>query len=91
MGSCRLPCPPFYYAYADGSLSAHLVTSHFRLPGFHLRNFNFGCAHSALAEPVGVAGFGRGVLSVPTQLSTRPFSCCLVPHRFSSSVRRRPS
>ncbi|KAF3795220.1 hypothetical protein EJ110_NYTH05069 [Nymphaea thermarum] len=79
MGPCRLPCPPFFCAYADGSLIARLVCSHLPLPGFHLRNFTFGCAHSALAEPVGVAGFGRG-------LSTRPFSYGLVPHQRAGAV-----
>ncbi|XP_031482578.1 probable aspartyl protease At4g16563 [Nymphaea colorata] len=90
--SCQKPCPPFYYAYADGSLIARLVSSrlHLQGAGIHFQNFTFGCAHSTLAEPVGVAGFGRGALSFPGQIAARRFSYCLVPHRFSSP-HHRPS
>nr|GEU74150.1 probable aspartyl protease At4g16563 [Tanacetum cinerariifolium] len=38
-------------------------------PSLTVENITFGCAHEALAEPVGVAGFGRGALSLPAQLS----------------------
>ncbi|XP_010542202.1 PREDICTED: probable aspartyl protease At4g16563 [Tarenaya hassleriana] len=64
---------------------------------FSVRNFTFGCAHTTLAEPIGVAGFGRGRLSVPAQLATyspqlgNSFSYCLVPHSFDSERVRRPS
>nr|AFJ66188.1 hypothetical protein 7G9.1 [Boechera stricta] len=59
------PCPPFYYAYGDGSLVARLYSDSLSLPPVSVANFTFGCAHSTLAEPFGVAGFGRGRLSVP--------------------------
>ena len=37
-------------------------------------NFTFACAHTALGEPVGVAGFGRGLLLLPwrTGMPARP-------------------
>ncbi|XAR70454.1 Nepenthesin [Bertholletia excelsa] len=95
------PCPPFYYAYADGSLIANLyadtLTIPMSAPQLILRNFSFGCAHTALGEPVGVAGFGRGVLSLPAQLAGfsshlgSQFSYCLVSHSFDSDRVRRPS
>ncbi|KAL6986028.1 hypothetical protein U1Q18_019395 [Sarracenia purpurea var. burkii] len=91
-------CPPFYYAYADGSLIARLYTDSLSIPmsapSLILRNFTFGCAHSALAEPIGVAGFGRGVLSLPAQLADyspqlgNQFSYCLVSHSFDNPVHR---
>lgn len=62
-----------------------------------LPNFTFGCAHTALAEPVGVAGFGRGLLSLPAQLASfspqlgNQFSYCLVSHSFDSARVRLPS
>ncbi|CAL1401505.1 unnamed protein product [Linum trigynum] len=94
-------CPSFYYAYGDGSLVARLYTDAVTLPlaspSLKLRNFTFGCAHTALAEPVGVAGFGRGVLSLPAQLAAdspqlgNRFSYCLVSHSFESDRVRRPS
>lgn len=85
-------CPPFHYAYGDGSLIAalyrHSVSIPTSPPALVLRNFTFGCAHSAVGEPVGVAGFGRSPLSLPTQLASlspqlgNRFSYCLVSHSF---------
>ncbi|KAA8521388.1 hypothetical protein F0562_012050 [Nyssa sinensis] len=53
-------CPPFYYAYGDGSLIARLYSDSLSIPmsspSLILRNFTFGCAHTALGEPIGVAG-----------------------------------
>ncbi|KAK7330756.1 hypothetical protein VNO77_24955 [Canavalia gladiata] len=90
-------CPPFYYAYGDGSLIARLYRDTLSLSSLFLKNFTFGCAHTALAEPTGVAGFGRGLLSLPAQLATlapqlgNRFSYCLVSHSFDSERVRRPS
>ncbi|GMH09532.1 hypothetical protein Nepgr_011373 [Nepenthes gracilis] len=103
MSDCaEFACPSFYYAYGDGSLIAQLhkdsltVTSGSGDP-LILHNFTFGCAHSALAEPVGVAGFGRGFLSLPAQLANfspelgNQFSYCLVSHSFDSDKIRQLS
>ncbi|KAF5729853.1 putative pepsin A [Tripterygium wilfordii] len=90
-------CPKFYYAYADGSFVARLYRESLSLSSLVLHNFTFGCAHTALAEPIGVAGFGRGVLSMPAQLAEysphlgNRFSYCLVSHSFDSERVRRPS
>ncbi|CAL5359855.1 unnamed protein product [Camellia sinensis] len=94
-------CPPFYYAYGDGSLIARLYTDSLSIPmsspSLIIRNFTFGCAHSALGEPIGVAGFGPGVLSLPAQLASfspqlgNQFSYCLVSHSFNANRVRRPS
>lgn len=62
-----------------------------------LHNFTFGCAHTTLGEPIGVAGFGRGLLSFPAQLTSlsphlgNRFSYCLVSHSFDSDRTRLPS
>ncbi|CAF2072891.1 unnamed protein product [Brassica oleracea var. botrytis] len=99
-GECNnssYPCPPFYYAYGDGSLVARLYSDSLSLPPLSVANFTFGCAHTTLAEPIGVAGFGRGRLSVPAQLASfaphlgNSFSYCLVSHSFDSERVRRPS
>lgn len=94
-------CPPFYYAYGDGSFVAKLYTDNLLIPmsspSLNLKNFTFGCAHSALGEPIGVAGFGQGILSLPAQLATsnpllgNQFSYCLVSHSFDTDRARRPS
>ncbi|XP_068635249.1 probable aspartyl protease At4g16563 [Aristolochia californica] len=101
---CSSPCPPLYYAYGDGSIVANLhheslliPTSKPNSPYIRLRNFTFGCAHTALAEPIGVAGFGRGALSLPAQLSAfsrhlgSRFSYCLISHSFNSNRLHQPS
>lgn len=97
----KFKCPPFYYAYGDGSLVADLYTDSLSLslssPSLVLKDFTFGCAHSTLGEPIGVAGFGRGKLSLPAQLaSSAPdignhFSYCLVSHSFDTTRVRMPS
>lgn len=97
----KFSCPPFYYAYGDGSFIAKLYQDSLSFslssPSFALKDFTFGCAHSALGEPIGVAGFGRGALSMPAQLaSSSPdignyFSYCLVSHSFDTSRVRMPS
>lgn len=88
-------CPPLYYAYGDGSLVAHLRRGRVGLAAsMAVENFTFACAHTALAEPVGVAGFGRGPLSLPAQLSPTlagRFSYCLVAHSFRADRLIRPS
>ncbi|XP_043718364.1 probable aspartyl protease At4g16563 [Telopea speciosissima] len=94
-------CPPFYYAYADGSFIARLYRDSISIPmsspSLRLKNFTFGCAHTALAEPIGVAGFGRGALSLPAQLAnlspqlSSSFSYCLVSHSFNEQKFHRPS
>ncbi|CAM0903596.1 unnamed protein product [Alopecurus aequalis] len=96
-GSCasRHACPPLYYAYGDGSLVAHLRRGRVSLAAsVAVENFAFACAHTALAEPVGVAGFGRGRLSLPAQLApglSGSFSYCLVAHSFRADRLAQPS
>ncbi|KAF3645086.1 putative histidine triad nucleotide-binding protein 3-like isoform X1 [Capsicum annuum] len=97
----KYSCPPFYYAYGDGSFIAKLYSDELSIPmsspSLILRNFTFGCAHSALGEPIGVAGFGQGRLSLPAQLANSSpeignyFSYCLVSHSFDATRVHRPS
>uniref|UniRef100_A0A803NDF0 Xylanase inhibitor N-terminal domain-containing protein n=1 Tax=Chenopodium quinoa TaxID=63459 RepID=A0A803NDF0_CHEQI len=99
----KYSCPSFYYAYGDGSLIAELHSENILMPStsnnkpLNLKNFTFGCAHSTLGEPIGVAGFGRGSLSLPAQLANlspdlgNQFSYCLVSHSFDSTKLRHPS
>ncbi|KAJ0433267.1 putative nepenthesin [Helianthus annuus] len=103
MSECeKHSCPPFYYAYGDGSFVARLYKDSFEIPmsappALVVKNFTFGCAHEALGEPIGVAGFGRGALSLPAQLAQfsphlgSQFSYCLVSHSFDTDRVRQPS
>uniref|UniRef100_A0ACD5V351 Uncharacterized protein n=1 Tax=Avena sativa TaxID=4498 RepID=A0ACD5V351_AVESA len=96
-GSCAAShaCPQLYYAYGDGSLVAHLRRGRVALAAsLAVENFTFGCAHTTLGEPVGVAGFGRGPLSLPAQLAlglSGSFSYCLVAHSFRADRLVQPS
>lgn len=102
MSECdSFSCPNFYYAYGDGSLIGKLYTDDLEIPmsspSLIIKNFTFGCSHTALGEPIGVAGFGRGVLSLPAQLATfsphlgNQFSYCLVSHSFDTTRPHSPS
>ncbi|KAI3711059.1 hypothetical protein L2E82_40866 [Cichorium intybus] len=103
MSECdKYSCPAFYYAYGDGSFVARLYTDSLEIPmsappSLVIRNFTFGCAHESLGEPIGVAGFGRGALSLPAQLADfsphlgTQFSYCLVSHSFDTDRVRQPS
>ncbi|KAF3953596.1 hypothetical protein CMV_020978 [Castanea mollissima] len=80
-------CPPFYLSYFDGSVIARLYKDSASIPTSSvpslIPNFTFGCAHKAINGDVGVAGFGPGLLSLPSQLATvypqvsKGFSYCL--------------
>ncbi|KAH6818070.1 Eukaryotic aspartyl protease family protein [Perilla frutescens var. frutescens] len=97
----KFSCPPFYYAYGDGSFVGKLYEDTLSFPSsspsLKLPNFTFGCAHSALGEPIGVAGFGRGILSFPAQLARSSpeignyFSYCLISHAFDETRVLKPS
>ncbi|GKD70917.1 probable aspartyl protease [Tanacetum coccineum] len=93
MSECQnYTSPSFYYAYGDGSFVERLYEDVLKLPmpappSLTVENFAFGCAHEALAESIGVAGFGRGALSLPAELGSHlgsQFSYCLVSHSFDS-------
>lgn len=103
MSECqKYTCPSFYYAYGDGSFVGKLYQDVLEIPmsappSLTVDNFTFGCAHESLGEPIGVAGFGRGALSLPAQLAAysphlgSQFSYCLISHSFDSHRVRQPS
>ncbi|KAK6130301.1 hypothetical protein DH2020_035973 [Rehmannia glutinosa] len=61
-------------------------------PPLKLPKFTFGCPNSTLAETIGVAGFGRGALSLSAQLATTSlkignyFSYCLISHSITQHL-----
>ncbi|KAF9598839.1 hypothetical protein IFM89_031507 [Coptis chinensis] len=50
-------------------------------------NFAVGCSLFASHSPAGIAGFGRGSASLPSQLGLSKFSYCLLSHRFDDSTQ----
>ena len=95
-GLCPRPCPPFSYTYGGGalvlgSLARDSVTLHGSMHGIdplspvEFPGFSFGCVGSSIREPIGIAGFGKGKLSLPSQLGFlgKGFSHCFLGFRFA--------
>lgn len=93
-GTCPLSCPSFSYVYGDGIVTAGLMRDHIVFKGTSpiekFSKFSFGCAGSSYNEPIGIGGFGKGVLSFPSQLgsalSYRGFSYCLRSYHFERYI-----
>nr|DAD21425.1 TPA_asm: hypothetical protein HUJ06_022888 [Nelumbo nucifera] len=69
--NCTQICSPYPIAYDAGSTVGLLLYQ------FCRRMFTF-----LLPQLSGIAGFGRGSPSLPSQLGLKRFSYCLVSHRF---------
>lgn len=94
-GLCPRTCPPFSYTYGGGalvlgSLSRDAVTLHGSVGGtgplpIQFPGFCFGCVGSSIREPIGIAGFGKGLLSLPSQLGflNKGFSHCFLGFRYA--------
>ncbi|GJN14899.1 hypothetical protein PR202_gb01774 [Eleusine coracana subsp. coracana] len=94
-GLCPRTCPPFSYTYGGaalvlGSLSRDTVTLHGSISGtgplpIQFPGFCFGCVSSSVREPIGIAGFGKGILSLPSQLGflNKGFSHCFLGFRYA--------
>ncbi|KAI4370901.1 hypothetical protein MLD38_019197 [Melastoma candidum] len=74
-GSCVMSCPSFTYTHgangiATGSLSRDTIRLHGRNPNVirEVPRFIFVSLGSTHHEPIGIAGFGRGMLWIPSLL-----------------------
>ncbi|KAJ0980407.1 hypothetical protein J5N97_008662 [Dioscorea zingiberensis] len=94
-GSCPRPCPSFSYTYGGGGLIiGSLNRDILRVHGSDLSSspreissFCFGCVSSSFMEPIGLVGFGKGTLSLPSQLGFlhKGFSHCFLGFNFSNN------
>ncbi|XP_043699726.1 probable aspartyl protease At4g16563 [Telopea speciosissima] len=93
-GSCLRPCPSFSYTYGAGgivigSLTRDTLRVHGNSPNVFrdIPSFVFGCVGETYREPLGIAGFGRGALSLPSQLGLlqKGFSHCFLPFKFANN------
>ncbi|GFQ05608.1 aspartic proteinase nepenthesin-2 [Phtheirospermum japonicum] len=88
--TCMRLCPAFAYTYAYGVVAGHLVIeildTH-QAKNLGNPNITFGCVSSTVIEPTGIVGFGRGPLSLPSQLGflSKGFSHCFLSFDFSSN------
>ncbi|KAI4312502.1 hypothetical protein MLD38_037309 [Melastoma candidum] len=93
-GTCARPCPSFAYTYgAGGIVTGSLSRDTIRLHGTNANvirevpRFTFGCVGSTYHEPIGIAGFGRGPLSIPSQLGFlhKGFSHCFLGFKYANN------
>ncbi|KAG8635599.1 probable aspartyl protease At4g16563 [Manihot esculenta] len=92
--TCSRPCPSFAYTYgAGGVVTGTLTKDTLRVHGSgssvtrDIPNFCFGCVGSTYHEPIGIAGFGRGALSLPSQLGLlqKGFSHCFLAFKYANN------
>lgn len=92
--TCSRPCPSFAYTYGEGGLVIGALTRdtlrvHGTSPGItrDIPKFCFGCVGSTYREPIGIAGFGRGALSLPSQLGflQKGFSHCFLAFKYANN------
>lgn len=92
-GTCSRPCPSFAYTYGEGvvigTLSRDTLRIHKSSPNStrEVPSFCFGCVGSTYREPIGIVGFGKGPLSLPSQLgfSQKGFSHCFLAFKFANN------
>ncbi|KAI3730640.1 hypothetical protein L1987_61812 [Smallanthus sonchifolius] len=93
-GICSRPCPSFVYTYGEGVVSGTLTRDTLRVHGGvdgdvtrEVTDFGFGCVGSTYREPIGIAGFGKGSLSLPSQLGfiQKGFSHCFLAFKFANN------
>ncbi|KAH7569565.1 hypothetical protein JRO89_XS06G0187600 [Xanthoceras sorbifolium] len=92
--TCSRPCPSFAYTYGEGgvvtgTLTRDTLTVHGTSPGVtkEIPRFCFGCVGSTYREPIGIAGFGMGALSLPSQLGflQKGFSHCFLSFKYANN------
>lgn len=55
------------------------------LPSEKISGFLVGCSIFSSRQPAGIAGFGRGETSLPSQLGLKKFSYCLLSRQFDDT------
>ncbi|KAK8952659.1 Aspartic proteinase nepenthesin-2 [Platanthera guangdongensis] len=88
---CPQICPPYLIIYGSGSTTGLLLseTLRFSTRTVAAHDFVVGCSVFSDKQPAGgVAGFGRGVSSIPAQLRLKSFSYCLIPRKLDDSGER---
>lgn len=84
--NCSQICPTYIVQYGSGSTAGLLLLESLDLPGKIVPDFLVGCSIMSIRQPSGIAGFGRGTESLPSQMGLKRFSYCLISHRFDDST-----
>ncbi|CAJ1967225.1 unnamed protein product [Sphenostylis stenocarpa] len=83
--NCSQTCPAYSIQYGMGSTAGFLLLENLNFPGKILPDFLVGCSIVSVYQPAGIAGFGRGPDSLPSQMNLTGFSYCLLSHQFDDS------
>ncbi|KAF3666621.1 putative aspartyl protease [Capsicum chacoense] len=83
--NCKQVCPPYIILYGSGSTGGLALVETLDLSNKKVPNFLVGCSIFSSQQPAGIAGLGRGLASLPSQLGVEKFSYCLVSHRFDDT------
>lgn len=83
--NCTQNCPPYIIQYGLGSTAGLLLSENLNFPEKIVQDFLVGCSILSIRQPSGIAGFGRGLESLPSQMGLKRFSYCLVSHKFDDS------
>lgn len=79
-------CPPYLIQYGSGNTAGLLVSETLSFSGGRkVPGFLAGCSLFSTRQPAGIAGFGRGPESLPSQMGLRRFSYCLLSRRFDDT------
>ncbi|KAJ4979988.1 hypothetical protein NE237_010768 [Protea cynaroides] len=83
--NCSQICPPYIITYGSGSTGGILLSETLDFPKKKVLDFVVGCSLFSKRQPSGIAGFGRGPSSLPSQLRLKKFSYCLLSHRLDDT------
>ncbi|GMI81658.1 hypothetical protein like AT3G52500 [Hibiscus trionum] len=83
--NCTQVCPPYFILYGSGTTAGVALSETLNLGDRTVSNFLVGCSVFSSRQPAGIAGFGRGLPSLPSQLKLHKFSYCLISRRFDDS------
>ncbi|XP_062112543.1 probable aspartyl protease At4g16563 [Humulus lupulus] len=84
-GNCTQSCPAYIIQYGSGSTAGLLLSETLSFPEKAFTNILIGCSLLSIRQPSGIAGFGRGLESLPSQLGLTKFSHCLVSRQFDDT------
>ncbi|KAL0926386.1 hypothetical protein M5K25_002610 [Dendrobium thyrsiflorum] len=80
---CSQICPPYLLVYGSGSTAGLLLSETLHFSTLTVTDFVVGCSVFSDRMPGGgIAGFGRGVTSLPDQFRLKSFSYCLISRKF---------
>ncbi|XP_031287785.1 probable aspartyl protease At4g16563 [Pistacia vera] len=88
--NCTQICPPYIIFYESGATSGISLSETLNFPNRTIPNFFVGCSVFSSRTPAGIAGFGRGQASLPSQLNVDKFAYCLLSRKFDDTTRSSP-